>query len=364
MKKKLIIAVALLLVVSIVCFAGCSLLTSSTDSLVSSDSGSSSSSSSSSSSTTTNKTTYTDVTKTELEEALTQYREIAETLSKRVSDLEEAVRQAIASSKTNIGAYAVTYVDSVMNISCLESQYNLGCQGTGFVITEDGYVITNNHVIYYEETVYDTDNIQRGWFGITYGTKKVSGVYSSIKAVFDPTSKYYNDEKAYTLKFVYRDPDYDLALCKIEEVVPVGDTWTAIPFYDGEVVRGDELLVLGNAQGYGLSATSGLVSATGKTFTDYPKLTFIQTDAAINGGNSGGPAINIYGGLIGVVNSKFVSTNIENMGFAIELTKLKEFLTAAQTSENITVSYKTVSATKITIGGSEEDTQTQEPLAA
>ena len=128
------------------------------------------------------------------------------------------------------------------------------------------------------------------------------------------------------------------------ESVPVGENWKPIPFYEGAVVRGDELLLLGNAKGFGLSATSGLVSATGKTFSDSPQLTFLQTDAAINGGNSGGPAINIYGGLVGVVNSKFVSTNIENMGFAIELSKVKEFLTIAQTNASVTVSYKTVSA--------------------
>ena len=342
MKKKVILAVAAILIVTMFALAGCSLFENTTNSLANS-AGSDTTGSATGGSTST-VTNYTNVSKSDLEEALTKYREIAETLSARVSDLEEAVRQSISVSKANIGAYAVNYVDCVMSISCLESQYQISCQGTGFVITEDGYVITNNHVIYYEETVYDTENVRRDWFGYSYGTKKVSGVYSSITGFFDATSAYYNEGTGFTLQFVYRDPAYDLALCKIVETVPVGTSWKAIPFYEGDVVRGDELLILGNAQGFGLSATSGLVSATNKTFTDYPKLTFIQTDAAINGGNSGGPAINIYGGLIGVVNSKFVSTNIENMGFAIELSKLKEFLTAAETNQQITVNYKTVSA--------------------
>lgn len=340
MKRRLIIAIALLLVIATVALSACSLFGSTTDTLANSTDENKTAE-------TKNVTTYTDVSKTELEEALTKYREIADTLSTRVNDLEEAVRQAVSSTKTNIGAYAVSYVDSVMSIACSESKYaNLGCQGTGFVITEDGYVITNNHVIYYEETVIDYDKIIRDWYGSRYGTKTISGVYSSITGVFDATSKYYQDGKIYTLEFVYRDPSYDLALCKIVEEVPAGtgSTWQAIPFYDGDVVRGDEVLVLGNAYGFGLSATSGIVSATGKTFTDYPKLTFIQTDAAINGGNSGGPAINIYGGLIGVVNSKFVNTSIENMGFAIELDKLREFIAAAQTTKEITVTYKTISA--------------------
>lgn len=336
MKKVFTITIAVLMLAVIISLAGCSLIESSVDSLANGDS-------SSSSSQTQKTTTYT-VSKSDLENALTKYREIAENLSDRVEALEDAVRNAVGQTKANIGAYAVTYVDCVMNLSCMETQYNLGCQGTGFIITEDGYVVTNNHVVYYEETVYDTSNIQRGFFGYSYGTKKVSGVYSSITAIFDPSSKYYGNGTVYNLEFVYRDADYDLALCKLVEAVPVGETWSAIPFFDGTVTRGDELLVLGNASGFGLSATGGLVSATGKTFKDSPKLTFIQTDAAINGGNSGGPAINIYGGLIGVVNSKFVSSEIENMGFAIELIKVKAFLADAQSEKSVTVSYKTVSA--------------------
>ena len=341
--------IAILLVLTTLAFAECSLLGNTTNNLA--NSGGSDTKGSTTGGSTNTVTNYTNVSKADLEEALTKYREIAETLSDRVSDLEEAVRQSISVSKANIGAYAVNYVDSVICMLCVDDRYisaetngTLGCQGTGFIITEDGYVVTNNHVISYEnEVVWDGTPRLTPW-GYIGSQKLVSGEYQSITGGFDSTSKYYNGGKQYTLEFVYRDPAYDLALCKIVEEVPVGTSWKAIPFYDGDIVRGDELLILGNAQGFGLSATSGLVSATGKTFTDYPKLTFIQTDAAINGGNSGGPAINIYGGLIGVVNSKFVSTNIENMGFAIELSKLKEFITAAETNQQITVRYKTISA--------------------
>ena len=343
MKKKLLIAVAVLVIVALVGLAGCSLVSgNSTDNAANNSTG-------------TNIVTYENVSQTELESALTRYREIAENLSTRVADLEELVRQSIVTSQTNIGGYAVTYVDCVMSLQCTDERYvvnattnaKLGCQGTGFVITEDGYVITNNHVVVYENTeVIDTSREYRDFFTgtIYYGTKYVSGEYPTITGSFDSTSVYYSNGKSYTLQLIYRDPAYDLALCKLVESAPVGESWKCIPFYEGAVVRGDELLLLGNARGFGLSATSGLISATGKTFSDSPQLTFIQTDAAINGGNSGGPAINIYGGLVGVVNSKFVSTNIENMGFAIELSKVKEFLTIAQTNASVTVSYKTVSA--------------------
>ena len=347
MKKKLLIAVALAAVVLLICLTGCGYIGgNSADNAANTNGG------------TTTVTTYNDVSKDDLETALTKYREIAENLSQRAATLEEAVQQSIVAAQTNIGGYATVYVNSVMNITCTEpSKSNVsGCQGTGFIITENGYVITNNHVVSYEVQEADYNNVLgRNIFGqILYGTKTVYYTYSSIVANFDAASDY-PTSSTYALEMIYRDPAYDLALCKLVGNVPVGEHWTAIPFYEGTVNRGNALLVLGNARGFGYSATAGLVSATGKTFTDTPQLTFIQTDAAINGGNSGGPAINIYGGLVGVVNSKFVSIikssyfsseieDVEGMGFAIELDKVKEFLTAAQTNASVTVSYKTVSA--------------------
>ena len=346
MRKKLAICVALIAILLTVCLAGCGLFTTGSDSLVN-NGGSSGDSSSGATSSATQTVTYDNMTKEDLEEALTKYQSIAATLNDRLEKLEQIVADTIALENTNIGSYAYKMADCLLNITCVESQYNLGCQGTGFIISDDGYVITNNHVIYYEATVYDTTNIQRGFFGYTYGTKNVSGEYSSITATFDSDSKYFANGTAYTLEFVYREENCDLALCKIKESVPVGESWSSIPFFDGTVRRGDELLVLGNADGFGLSATAGLVSATNKSLSNYEDLTFIQTDAAINGGNSGGPAINRYGALIGVVNSKFVSSSIENMGFAIELTHVKSFISRAMTNKAVTVAYHTKSASNL-----------------
>ena len=346
MKKKFIVVIAILLVIVAVSMSGCTLFTgSSTDNLANSSG-------------TENVTTYTDVSKSELENALTKYREIAESMAERTAVLEDTVRQSITAAQTNIGGYATVYVNSVLNLVCKETTKSgvSGCQGTGFIITEDGFVITNNHVVSYEVQEADLDNVLgRNIFGQTlYGTKTVTYTYSSIVGNFDAASDY-PDNATYNLEMIYRDPAYDLALCRITTAVPVGEKWKPIPFYEGAVNRGNQLLVLGNARGYGYSATSGIVSATGKTFTDTPQLTFIQTDAAINGGNSGGPAINIYGGLVGVVNSKFVSIikssyfsseieDVEGMGFAIELDKVKTFIAAAQTNASVTVTYQSITA--------------------
>ena len=346
MKKKYLIAIAVIVVIVTIGLVGCTTVVSTP-------------SDTSQSVTETTVTTYENVTQEQLEEDLTKYREIAASLATQVDALKATVAESIVAANTNIGGYAAVYVDSVLNITCSEPNKSSvsGCQGTGFIISEDGYVLTNNHVVSYETEEINYDDFRGyNWIGQkVYGTKTTHNTYSSVKASFDQASAYPSNS-VFTLQVLYRDPAYDLALCKITESVPVGDHWTAIPFYDGTIVRGNELLVLGNARGFGYSATTGIVSATGKTFNDSPQLTFIQTDAAINGGNSGGPAINIYGGLVGVVNSKFVSVikssyftseieDVEGMGFAIELTKVNEFLVAAQASAGVTVTTKTVSST-------------------
>ena len=340
MKKRLIVCVALLIVAVMVITAGCSLVPSGTDSLANNTSTSTG---------TKSNTSYSNMTKAELEEEVTA-------LAARLESMQQIVNNIVAQSGQGIGAYANTLVDSVMNITCIESQYGKGVQGTGFIISEDGYVITNNHVVTFDVEELDPNNfLGYNIFGQpVYGTKTVPHVYSSITAGFDGDSKYYRNDTVYHLELLYRDADYDLALCKLVESVPegTGTAWSVIPFYEGTVCRGEDVLVLGNARGYGYSATKGIVSRTGKTFEDSPKLTFIQTDAAINGGNSGGPAVNIYGALIGVVNSKYISLiknnvftseieDVEGMGLAIEVARVKEFIAAAETAKSITVAYKT-----------------------
>ncbi|HCU55923.1 MAG TPA: hypothetical protein DIC18_01150 [Clostridiales bacterium] len=333
MKRKITLCVVLVLVISLVCLSGCSLFGNSTDDIAKQQSTSYSSSA--------------------------DYQAI-------IASLKEALQQATASNQANIGAYASVYTNCLLNITCTEGSSSV--QGTGFIITKDGYVLTNNHVVTYDMQVEDRDKIigyRNYYYGgrleqvPVYGTKTVNYVYSSVVGSFDNLNTYGLQTSTHALEVLYTDPAYDLALCKLTETAPEGG-WECIPFYEVgnngvTAMRGDQLLVLGNARGFGLSATSGLVSATGKKFTDYPALTFIQTDAAINGGNSGGPAINIYGGLVGVVNSKFVSVikssyfsseieDVEGMGFAIELACVKTFIRAAEESKNVTVSYKTVSA--------------------
>lgn len=165
--------------------------------------------------------------------------------------------------------------------------------GTGVVITKDGYIVTNAHVI------YDTQ----------YG----SGLADSISVLM-------NDEKSYDAEVIGYDTDCDLAVLKID-----ADNLTAAEFGDSDNLRlGESVIAIGNPLGFELmnTVTKGIVSGKNRRITINDKsMNLIQTDAAINSGNSGGPLIDMNGKVIGINSSKMSSsysaTSIEGIGFAI-----------------------------------------------
>ncbi len=135
--------------------------------------------------------------------------------------------------------------------------------GSGFIIDPAGYIVTNNHVIdgADEISVTLTDN-------------------TSLKA-----------------KLVGKDERVDLALLKVDTDKPL----TAVQFGDSDGARvGDWVLAIGNPFGLGGSVTAGIVSARGRDIRQGPYDDFIQTDAAINRGNSGGPLFNMKGEVVGI----------------------------------------------------------------
>lgn len=167
--------------------------------------------------------------------------------------------------------------------------------GSGFVISEDGYIVTNNHVI------EGADEIEIEFF---------SG--ERLKA-----------------KLVGTDPKTDIALLKVESDKPL----PFVSFGNSDLMRvGDWVMAMGNPLGQGFSVSAGIVSARGRelsgTYDD-----FIQTDAAINRGNSGGPLFNMDGQVIGV-NTAILSPNGGSIGIGFSMSanvvtkvvdQLKEF---------------------------------------
>lgn len=152
--------------------------------------------------------------------------------------------------------------------------------GSGFVISEDGYIVTNNHVI------ENADEIQIEF----YGGEKLDA------------------------KLIGTDTKTDIALLKVEANKPL----PFVPFADSDQARvGDWVMAMGNPLGQGFSVSAGIVSARNRelsgTYDDY-----LQTDAAINRGNSGGPLFNMDGQVLGV-NTAILSPNGGSIGIGFSM---------------------------------------------
>ncbi|KQT33791.1 protease [Sphingomonas sp. Leaf412] len=168
--------------------------------------------------------------------------------------------------------------------------------GSGFLISADGYVVTNNHVI----------------------------APAARGATVESITVTLQDRKEYKAKLIGRDPTSDLAVLKITSP-------TALPFVKlGDSTRarvGDWIVAIGQPFGLGGTVTAGIVSAVHRSTGNGPFDSFIQTDAAINQGNSGGPMFNLNGDVIGI-NSQIYSQSGGNIGigFAIPATEAKPII--------------------------------------
>jgi serine protease Do len=175
--------------------------------------------------------------------------------------------------------------------------------GSGVIVTKDGYILTNNHV--------------------------VDGA-DEVKVTLQ-------DHREFTAKVVGRDPQTDIAVIKIE-----GKDLPVVPMADSDKVEvGDVVLAIGNPFGIGQTVTTGIVSATGRGGTvglDYED--FIQTDAAINPGNSGGALVDADGRLIGI-NTAILSRSGGNqgIGFAVPSNLARDVMDSLVTDGHVTRGY-------------------------
>lgn len=154
-------------------------------------------------------------------------------------------------------------------------------EASGIIISEDGYIITNAHAV---------EDIKR------------------FKAKL-------HDEREFEATVVGIDTRTDLAVLKIE----ADDLMPAVIGSSDDMKQGEQVIAIGNAGGFNDTVTVGYVSYVNReiqSYTNYP-ITCIQTDAALNFGNSGGALVNLYGQVVGIVVSKYSSTGSENIGFAI-----------------------------------------------
>ena len=193
-----------------------------------------------------------------------------------------AIAQKVTPSIVGVNVYGTTYNYWGQPVTSQGS-------GSGIIFREDGYIVTNYHVI--------------------EGANSVSVTLS--------------DGKKYDATIIGSDSSSDLAVLKI------GATGLpAAEFGDSDQLQIGELVVaIGNPLGYENTVTDGIVSGLNRQLTDYTDtMTLIQTNAAINSGNSGGALVNSKGEVIGINSAKLVASNAEGMGFALSINEVKPIL--------------------------------------
>lgn len=208
-------------------------------------------------------------------------------------------------AKTN-GSYTAAKAteevsDSVVGILCYSGDVpdqadtkTASSQGSGIIFSQDGYVITNAHVIGNSKTAY------------------------AIRVVT-------SDGKVYKAGVVGYDSRTDIAVLKMDDAKGL----TPATFGDSSQLEvGQDIIVVGNPGGldYQNTTTKGVISALDRKLSTSSLTKYIQTDAAINPGNSGGPLVNYYGQVVGITTSKIVSETYEGMGFAIPSQTVKNIV--------------------------------------
>lgn len=191
-------------------------------------------------------------------------------------------------------------VEYAVNSVFSSASSTASAEGSGIIISEDGYILTNNHVV----------------------NSSSSSSFYEVGDASKVTVYLHNDETPYEGTIVGTDEQTDLAVIKIEKT-----GLTAAELGDSDAVQvGEFAMAIGNPLGMESSVTSGVISAVNREITDTDGTTYtlIQTDAAINSGNSGGALVNSDGQVIGVNFLKVSGTGVEGLGFAIPINDAKE----------------------------------------
>ncbi len=259
----------------------------------------------------------------------------------------------IANEKSASVARLYMYKDANIN----PSTTSYSGIASGFLITDTDssgstkrYMLTNAHCVRYEAT-----KTQQYY---PYGMGRVSyewASYGTIICMFDgDTSNYYKLEivayGAYQGDHLDAESDDpDIALLRIVGKVSGSSTVSGQPsnadhpslkIASSDVQRGSEVALIGNPEGVGTtnSISVGTVSQTGITISGWGSGKFVMTDAAVNGGNSGGPMIDTLGNVVGIVESKLVDESIDNMGFALSVSTIKDFVNTVSVAKNLNLS--------------------------
>jgi len=197
--------------------------------------------------------------------------------------------------------------------------------GSGIIVSSDGYILTNNHVV----------------------NSTSSSTYYQITEATKVTVKLYNDETEYEAKIIGSDTQTDLAVIKIDKT-----GLTAAELGDSDSVQvGEFAMAIGNPLGLQSSISCGIISAKNREVYDSEtRITYnlIQTDAAINSGNSGGALVNADGNVIGINTLKLSGTGVEGIGFAIPINSTLDVYNELKTNGKISRPYIGIGGIDIT----------------
>lgn len=195
--------------------------------------------------------------------------------------------------------------------------------GSGVIITSDGYILTNNHVV----------------------NEESSSSYYQVSTANKISVHLYNDDKAYEATIVGTDDVTDLAILKID-----AKDLTAAELGDSsKVTVGEFAMAVGNPLEMDNTVTAGIISALNREITDSDNTSYklIQTDAAINAGNSGGALVNADGKVIGINTLKLSGDAVEGIGFAIPINDTLEIIDQLITYNKVKRPYLGISGSDV-----------------
>lgn len=256
--------------------------------------------------------------------------------------LDFCLEKGVDVAENNDTAKIARSVSSVVSINCAfekdvksgwgwaqttTSEYYGATAGSGVILdldkeTGSAYIVTNYHVVY-DANCNTQNQIANRIYVYTYG-----GIN-----LFNNKTGYDKTGDGIQATFVGGAMDYDIALLRVDnsEVLKKSVALAADVGNSDGIKIGEKTYVIGNPEGAGIAVTSGAISVDSEYITmastdkkRYVDYRVIRTDAAINGGNSGGALYNADGKLIGIVNAKSVGEDLDNMGYALPITQVKE----------------------------------------
>ena len=239
-----------------------------------------------------------------LVQASNAFVEIADHVTPAVVSISVESRPTADTQRRRQGQVPPGFEDFFNQIQPRVPQVETG-SGSGFIVTKDGYILTNNHVV----------------------------TMSDRTTIADRVTVQMLDNRTYKARVVGNDPTTDVALIKIE-----GNNFPTLPLGNDVNSRvGEWVLAIGNPLGFDFTVTAGIISAKGRSLpgllarrgdaNNYSISDLIQTDAAINPGNSGGPLVNQRGEVIGITSAIASQTGVNaGYGFAIPITLAKKVM--------------------------------------